>query len=74
MQEKSALIEQTILIRGAIPVSLHRQLRSLLAARGETIQHWIIRVAQYEVRMQRLEEFLGKESAVEKEKETQGIS
>ena len=68
MQEKSELIEQTIIIRSAIPLSLHRQLRSLLAAKGETIQHWILRAAQYEVRIQRFEEFLEEKSLMEKEK------
>ena len=68
MQEKSELIEQTIIIRGAIPRSLHRQLRSLLAANGETIQHWIIRAAQQEIRLKLLDDFLVKESTVGEEK------
>ena len=39
-----------IVLRCAIPLELHRRLRSVLALRGEKVYEWMIRMAEEEVR------------------------
>ena len=49
MPPKTAVNDESVIIRCAIPRELHRHLRSILALRGEKVYEWMVRMAEEEV-------------------------